>query len=98
MGPPAIRNASGLAAARSACSGATTYTNVVSNYLSGLATPAGFTPPAASVKFWQAAPGTFVSNGSSCPASDPGLQQVTYTLTTTDGLVTESLSVIVRSP
>ena len=81
-----------------ACTGAATPASVQTAYLSGLAVPAGFTAPTAAVKFWRATPGTFVSAGATCPAADPGLQQVTFTLNTSDGLVTESLSVIVRSP
>jgi len=79
------------------CPGVTTYGGLVSNYLSGLATPAGFSAPTVTVRFWQANPGTFVSAGA-CPATDPGLQQVTFKLTSTDGLVTESLAVVVRKP
>jgi len=76
---------------------APTYSALASGYVSGLATPTGFNAPTASVKFWQANPGTFVSSGGACPASDPGLQQVTFALTSTDGLVSESLNVVVRS-
>jgi len=79
------------------CPGATTYSGLVSNYLSGLVPPTGFNAPTATVSFWQANPGTFVSPGG-CPASDPGLQQVTFQLTSTDGLVAESLAVVVRKP
>jgi len=74
-----------------------TYGSVVSAYASGLATPTGFNAPVASVKFWQSTPGTFVTNGGACPAADPGLQQVTFTLNSKDGLVTESLNVVVRN-
>lgn len=62
--------------------------------LLSLAAPAGFSTPSASVKFWDPATSAFSAN--SCPAVDPGLQQVTLSLTTNDQLVSESVVVVVR--
>jgi type II secretory pathway pseudopilin PulG len=82
-----------------ACATPNTYANVVTNYQTRLAAPAGFVdPPSVSVKFWQPTPGTFIDTSGTCPASDLGLQQVTFTLKSKSGFVTESLSVVVRSP
>lgn len=69
------------------------------NYVSiaGLAAPSSdFSAPTATVKFWNpnATPAAF--SNSTCPATDPGLQQVTLTLDSRDGFVSESLVVIVR--
>jgi hypothetical protein len=69
------------------CAAPTTYT-------SGLPAPSGFTTPSAAVSFWN---GTgFASLPSCTPASDPGLQQVTLSLNSSDGFTTESLVVILR--
>jgi type II secretory pathway pseudopilin PulG len=75
------------------CSGATP-----PNYIgiASLVAPAGFNPPSASVKFWDPISASFSS--STCPAADPGLQQVTLTLGSSDGRATESLVVVVRAP
>lgn len=71
---------------------------VAPNYVSiaTLAAPSGFTAPTATVKFWNpgGAPASFDS--SACPATDPGLQQVTLRLNSTDGFTAESLVVILR--
>jgi Tfp pilus assembly protein PilE len=65
-----------------------------STYTSGLPTPNGFAGPTSSVKFWD---GTSFTTLSPCtPASDPGLQQVTLSLNSTDGFTSESLVVILR--
>lgn len=64
------------------------------NYAAALPTPSGFNAPTATVAFWNTTSNTF--SGTSCPASDPGLQRVTLKLTSTDGFVTESLVVTVR--
>ena len=76
-----------------ACSG-----GVAPNYVSidSLAAPnAGFNAPSATVKFWDPATSSF--DLTSCPATDPGLQQVTLTLSTPDGTVNEALETVVRS-
>jgi type II secretory pathway pseudopilin PulG len=65
------------------------------NYASTLAAqPSGFSPPTATVKFWD---GTSFSR-SACPATDLGLQQVTLTLSSTDSRASESIVVVVRKP
>lgn len=79
-----------LQASYTQCSGATP-----PNYAGSLAYPSDFNQPTASVKFWSASTASFSS--ATCPATDPGLQQVSLQLTSTDGLVTESLLVVIRS-
>jgi Tfp pilus assembly protein PilE len=74
----------------SACSGGTPPNYVA---LASLPTPNGFATPQATVKFWN---GTAFAS-STCPGTDPGLQQVTLTLNSTDGFVSESLVTIVRN-
>lgn len=78
-----------------ACSGgsAPNYVSVAS-----LAAPSGFNAPTASVRFWDkdANGGQGAFDTSTCPGTDPGLQQVTFTLNSTDGNVTESLVTVVR--
>ena len=64
------------------------------NYASILAQQSGFNLPTATVKFWD---GTSFSS-SNCPATDPGLQQVTLTLRSTDSRASESLVVMLRKP
>jgi prepilin-type N-terminal cleavage/methylation domain-containing protein len=92
---------------------ASTYSQTVKTYLDGLrasgpGTPAHFGDPAASIKFWQASTdvptdglGKFVdpptSPADSCPATDGGVQKLTLQLKSTDGFVTESLDVVLRS-
>ncbi|HEY3716594.1 MAG TPA: type II secretion system protein [Jatrophihabitantaceae bacterium] len=71
------------------CAGATP-----PNYATALAPPSGFNPPTAAVRFWDAAAAQFSS--ATCPGTDPGLQQVTLTLTSTNGYVSESLVTVVR--
>jgi type II secretory pathway pseudopilin PulG len=67
------------------------------NYAAGLAAPSNFDPPTASVKVWDATTASFVASATNtCPATDPGLQQVSLTLASTDGFVSESLVVVVR--
>jgi len=56
----------------------------------------GFNPPTATVKYWDATSSSFSS--SSCPPTDPGLQQITLTLAAVDSRATESLVVVVRQP
>jgi type II secretory pathway pseudopilin PulG len=63
------------------------------NYVSGLATPGGFNSPSAAVAFWNPGTATF---GAACPATDAGLQQVKLTLASANGLVSESLVVVLR--
>jgi Tfp pilus assembly protein PilV len=63
------------------------------NYLIGLPVPGGFNSPSAAVSFWNAASATFSAG---CPATDAGLQQVKLTLGSTNGLVSESLVVVLR--
>jgi type II secretory pathway pseudopilin PulG len=71
------------------CSG-----SIASDYTGSLAAPSGFTSPAATVKFWDPTAAKFVASG--CPTSDPGLRQISLTLTSSDGLVAESLVFVVR--
>lgn len=74
------------------CSGA-----IPPNYVAvgSLAPPTnGFNAPTATVTFWDPTAVSF--NTGSCPGADPGLQQVTLNLASSDGLVTESLVVVVR--
>ena len=79
------------------------------NYGATLAPPTGFDPPTTTVRFWDNTSASFkfwdkksatFSTGSSldCPATDPGLQQVTLTLPSTDLRASESLVVVVRKP
>jgi type II secretory pathway pseudopilin PulG len=75
-----------------ACSGATP-----PDYVSGLPVPTGFDPPTASVNYWDSTAVQFGTDGA-CPSADPGLEQVTLYLQTTDQSVTESLVVVVRDP
>ncbi|HEY2296177.1 MAG TPA: prepilin-type N-terminal cleavage/methylation domain-containing protein [Jatrophihabitans sp.] len=74
----------------------TSYTTCASSttYSSGLPTPNGFASPTSSVKFWNGAAFTNLSPCTS--ASDPGLQQVTLNLNSTDGFTSESLVVVLR--
>ena len=76
-----------------ACSG-----GVAPNYVSvaSLAAPSGFSTPTATVKFWNASGSPAAFNSSTCPATDPGLQQVTLGLDSTDGFTSETLVVILR--
>lgn len=61
------------------------------DYVNGLPTPNGFGAPTESVSYWD---GTAFK--ADRPAADPGLQQVTLNLTSNDGLVKESLVVVLR--
>jgi type II secretory pathway pseudopilin PulG len=63
------------------------------NYASGLPTPAGFNTPTATVKYWNGS--AFALSG--CPGTDPGLQQITFSLASKDNFVTESLVTVIRS-
>ncbi len=78
-----------LQASYPACSG-----SVAPDYAAGLPTPSGFASPTATVAFWDKTAKSF--NSTSCPATDPGLRQVTLNLTSTDGFVKESLVFVVR--
>ncbi len=62
------------------------------DYVSPLPPPDGFETPIEAVSYWG---GTSFST--SYPSTDPGLQQVALTLTSKDGLVSESLVVVLRS-
>jgi type II secretory pathway pseudopilin PulG len=62
-----------------------------------LPVPSGYTMAKPAVKFWDTSTSSFTGTGTSCPATDPGLQQVTFTLKDDSGFVTESLVAIVRS-
>jgi type II secretory pathway pseudopilin PulG len=65
------------------------------NYAALLATPAGFNAPAANVAYWSGSGfGAVTCPGT--PSKDPGLQQVTLTLTSADQRVSESLTVVLR--
>lgn len=82
--------------------GAGTYTKCTAsstpNYASALAAPpdGSFNDPSATVVYWDSATGKFGAS-TGCPAAgDPGLQQVTLQLASKDGLVTESLVVVIR--
>jgi type II secretory pathway pseudopilin PulG len=55
----------------------------------------GFSPPTATVRYWDTASSSF---SSSCPPTDSGLQQITLTLAAADSRATESLVVVVRQP
>lgn len=59
--------------------------------LPSLTAKTGFQAPSLSVKYW-----TGTAFGPSTCSTDPGVQQVTITVTSVDGRVTESLIVIVR--
>lgn len=70
-------------------------------YINDLVTsPVGLPPStfttlkATSIAFWD---GTKFATSATCPALDPGLQQITLNLTSNDGHVNESLVVIVRN-
>jgi type II secretory pathway pseudopilin PulG len=66
------------------------------DYSSGLPSPSNGGPwklTQSAIKYWN---GTAFT--ATCPATDPGLQQVTLELQTTDGLVDESLVVVVGAP
>lgn len=87
-----LRNyAESIAQSYTACSGST-----APNYVTvgALPTPNGFGAPSATVKFWDSTAAAF--SGTSCPGTDPGLQQVTLTLDSSDGFVRESLITVVR--
>ncbi len=58
-----------------------------------LATQTGFQAPSLSIKYW-----TGAAFGSATCTTDPGLQQVTISLTSSDTRVSQSLIVIVRKP
>lgn len=64
--------------------------------IGSLAPPSGFAAPTATVKFWNPSGSPASFSSASCPASDPGLQQVTLSLNSSDGFTTESLVVILR--
>jgi type II secretory pathway pseudopilin PulG len=71
-----------------------------SSYISDLmaspiGAPNGFATPTAAIAFWNSTPAAFATSAS-CPASDPGLQQLTLNLASNDGHVTESLVVVIR--
>jgi type II secretory pathway pseudopilin PulG len=66
------------------------------NYVNGLPVPSGFASPTATVKLWDPTSASFVPAGA-CPATDPGLQQVSMILDSTDGFVSESLVVVLRT-
>jgi Tfp pilus assembly protein PilV len=64
-------------------------------YAAELTPPLGtFQAPVVSVQYWNSASASF---GSTCITPDAGLQQVTLTLSTADGTVSESLVVILRT-
>jgi type II secretory pathway pseudopilin PulG len=66
--------------------------------IAGLAAPsAEFSAPTATVRFWDPNANPAAFSRTTCPATDPGLQEVTLTLDTTGGLVSESVVVILRS-
>jgi type II secretory pathway pseudopilin PulG len=65
------------------------------DYTTGLPVPSGFVAPTAAVSVWDATSARFVAAGT-CPATDPGLQQVSLTLESADKYVKESLVVVVR--
>jgi type II secretory pathway pseudopilin PulG len=70
------------------------------NYVSieGLTAPSSnFNGPTATIVFWNATSGAFDTSTCPEPGKDPGLQQVTLSLATKDGLVAESLIVILRA-
>lgn len=58
-----------------------------------LSAEAGFRPPDITVRYW-----TGESFSPTCPGADPGLQQLTIDVTSTDGRASESLTVVVRRP
>lgn len=62
------------------------------DYVSSLAHPDNFQQPTEAVEYWDQSAGAFTST---VPVNDPGLQQVTLTLKSTDGSVSESLVTIV---
>ncbi|MGH8962913.1 MAG: type II secretion system protein [Jatrophihabitantaceae bacterium] len=67
------------------------------SYTSGLPLPSGNFQTGATVQFWNATTASFGPLPSCTSSTDPGLQQVTLTLGTTDGTVSESLVVILRN-
>jgi Tfp pilus assembly protein PilV len=71
------------------CAPASTYASAIAP----VGTPTGFAAPTVSVKYWVVASASFAAN---CP-TDGGLQQVTFTLQSTDNLVSESLVATIRS-
>jgi type II secretory pathway pseudopilin PulG len=75
-----------------ACDGATPPDYVA---VGSLVAPPTFSPPVAAVKFWDPAAASF--SLTTCPGTDPGLQQVRLTLASVDGFVSESLVVVLRS-
>jgi type II secretory pathway pseudopilin PulG len=81
--------AEGLQSLYPACS-----SSIATDYTGSLAAPTGFTPPSATIKFWDPTAAKFVSGA--CPSPDPGLRQVSLTLASSDGFVSESLVFVVR--
>ena len=75
-----------------ACSGCSTNPD----YVSSLAPPTAFAPPTESVKYWDKTSAAFTAARPSA-GQDPGLQQVTITLTSADQFVSESLTFTVRN-
>ena len=76
----------------------TSCTSGAPDYAALLAEPVGgqFTAPTATVTYWDTVSRSF--SGSSCPPTDPGLQQVTLTLASADSRASESLVVVLRQP
>jgi type II secretory pathway pseudopilin PulG len=69
-----------------------------SAYLSDLTVgvPDGFNAPTVSIAFWTDGTRFGPSNPAACPSTDPGLQQLTVTLTSKDLQVSESVVLAVR--
>jgi Tfp pilus assembly protein PilV len=71
------------------CASATTYASAIAP----VGTPTGFSAPIVSIKYWVVGSASFAA---SC-STDGGLEQVTFTLQSTDNLVSESLVTTIRS-
>jgi type II secretory pathway pseudopilin PulG len=81
-----------------ACTTAATPTAFYTQSLAQLGPP-GFGAPQVSVQYWMPTGGPSGTGAfaAACPGTDQGLQQVTLTLASTTGTVTESLVVDLRS-
>ena len=76
------------------------YISALTNAMGNATVPPGFSAPTETVQYWTppGAPSGTWYFGNGCPtAGDTGLQQVTLTLVSTSGKVSESLVVDLRS-
>jgi Tfp pilus assembly protein PilV len=64
---------------------------------SAVGAPTGFPAPTVTVDYWVVSSASFTTNHACPTAGDSGLQQVTFTLTSNDDLVKESIIATIRS-